>query len=52
MKAVALEIRDEGTFIAAVSLGRKFTGIESELKYFDIACERIATARSKQTMFT
>lgn len=30
------------TGVAAVSLGRKFIGIEIEPKYFDIACRRIA----------
>lgn len=32
------------TGIACVNLGRKFTGIERERKYFDIACERITRA--------
>ena len=32
------------TGVACVQLGRKFTGIERERKYFDIACERIARA--------
>lgn len=29
------------TGVAAVSLGRRFIGIEIEPKYFDIACRRI-----------
>ena len=32
------------TGVACVQLGRKFTGIERERKYFDIACERIDNA--------
>ena len=32
------------TGVACVQLGRKFTGIEIERKYFDIACERIERA--------
>ena len=35
------------TGVAAVQLGRKFTGIERERKYFDIACERIARAQAQ-----
>ena len=35
------------TGVAAVSLGRKFTGIEIEPKYFDIACWRIADELSR-----
>ena len=30
------------TGVAAVRLGRKFIGIETERKYFDIACKRIS----------
>ena len=30
------------TGVAAVSLGRKFIGIEIDDKYFDIACRRIS----------
>ena len=33
------------TGVACVQLGRTFTGIERERKYFDIACERIETAQ-------
>jgi len=32
------------TGVACVQLGRKFTGIERERKYFEIACERIDNA--------
>jgi DNA modification methylase len=32
------------TGVAAVKLGRKFTGIEIDPKYFDVACRRIADA--------
>lgn len=36
---------------AAVSLGRKFIGIEIEQKYFDTACRRIADALARPTLF-
>jgi len=39
------------TGVAAVKLGRKFIGIEIELKYFDIACRRITDALSRPDMF-
>ena len=39
------------TGVAAVSLGRKFIGIEIEPKYFDIACRRIAKELSQPRMF-
>ncbi len=35
------------TGVAAVQLGRTFTGIERERKYFDIACERISRAQAQ-----
>jgi site-specific DNA-methyltransferase (adenine-specific) len=35
------------TGVACVQLGRKFTGIERERKYFDIACERIERAQAQ-----
>ena len=35
------------TGVAAVKLGRKFTGIERDRKYFDIACERIRRAQAQ-----
>ena len=37
--------------VAAVNLGRKFTGIEVEPKYFDIACRRIADALARPDLF-
>lgn len=39
------------TGVAAVKLGRKFTGIELEPKYFDIACRRISEALKQPDMF-
>ncbi len=39
------------TGVAAVQLGRKFIGIEIELKYFDIACRRISEALRQGDMF-
>jgi site-specific DNA-methyltransferase (adenine-specific) len=39
------------TGVAAIQLGRKFTGIERERKYFDIACERISRAQAQGKMF-
>ncbi len=39
------------TGVAAVSLGRHFTGIEIEPKYFDIACRRISEALKQQDLF-
>lgn len=39
------------TGVAAVKLGRKFTGIEIEPKYFDIACRRISDALARPDMF-
>lgn len=39
------------TGVAAVSLGRRFTGIESERRYFDIACERVAAKASQRHLF-
>ena len=35
---------------ACAAHGRKFTGIERERKYFDIACERIARAQAQGTL--
>ena len=40
------------TGIAAIQLGRKFTGIELERKYFDIACKRIEDAYRQGDMFS
>ena len=39
------------TGFACVNLGRKFTGIEKEQKYFDIACKRIEDAYRQQRLF-
>ena len=39
------------TGVSAVSLGRKFTGIEIEPKYFDIACRRISDALKRPDLF-
>jgi len=39
------------TGVAAVKLGRRFTGIEIEPKYFDIACRRIQAALDAPDMF-
>jgi len=39
------------TGVAAVKLGRKFTGVEIEPKYFDIACRRISEALKQPDFF-
>ena len=39
------------TGVAAVKLGLKFTGIETEAKYFDIACRRVTQALLQPDMF-
>jgi site-specific DNA-methyltransferase (adenine-specific) len=39
------------TGVAAVKLGRKFIGIETEPKYFDTACARIEKATRQQDLF-
>ena len=39
------------TGVACAQLGRKFTGIEREQKYFDIACERISRAQAQGKLF-
>jgi site-specific DNA-methyltransferase (adenine-specific) len=39
------------TGVAAVKLGRKFTGIEIDPGYFDIACRRIEAALKEPDMF-
>ena len=38
------------TGVAAVKMGRKFTGIEISEKYFDIACKRIDEALRQPDM--
>lgn len=37
--------------VAAVRMGRIFTGIERERRYFDICCERIARAQNQYDLF-
>lgn len=39
------------TGVAAIQLGRKFTGIEREPKYFDVACKRIEQAYAQGQLF-
>lgn len=39
------------TGVAAVSLGRKFIGIERDIKWFDLACRRIQAALDAPDMF-
>ena len=39
------------TGVAAIQLGRFFIGIERELKYFDIACQRIEQAVAQGQLF-
>lgn len=39
------------TGVAAVKMGKIFTGIEREPKYFDIACRRIEEATKQQDVF-
>ncbi len=39
------------TAIAALECGFRFVGIEYELEYFEIACERIENAQRQQRMF-
>jgi site-specific DNA-methyltransferase (adenine-specific)/modification methylase len=39
------------TGVACANMGRQFTGIEREVKYFDIACKRIDDAYRQQRMF-
>lgn len=39
------------TGVACVKSGRKFTGIEIESKWFDIACERIEKANKQGSLF-
>ncbi|WP_155634593.1 DNA methyltransferase [Burkholderia anthina] len=40
------------TGVAAIRAGRKFTGIEIEQKYFEIACRRIEDAQRQESLFT
>ena len=39
------------TGVACKQLGKAFTGIERERRYFDIACQRIARAQAQGQMF-
>lgn len=39
------------TGVAAVKMGRKFTGVEINEKYFDISCRRIEEALAQPDMF-
>jgi DNA modification methylase len=39
------------TGVACAQLGKAFTGIERERRYFDIACERIARAQAQGVLF-
>jgi site-specific DNA-methyltransferase (adenine-specific)/modification methylase len=39
------------TGVAAIQMGRKFIGIERELSYFEIACERIEQATKQSSLF-
>lgn len=39
------------TGVACMNLGRKFIGIEREVKYFDIACRRIEDAQRQVRLF-
>ena len=39
------------TGVAAVKMGKTFTGIERERKYFDIACRRIEDAQRQDALF-
>ena len=40
------------TGVAAVQMGRKFTGIEKDSGYFEIACQRIEQAYAQGQLFT
>jgi site-specific DNA-methyltransferase (adenine-specific)/modification methylase len=39
------------TGVACAQMGKAFTGIERERKYFDAACERIARAQAQERLF-
>ena len=39
------------TGVACAQMGKRFTGIEKDRKYFDIACERIENAQRQGQMF-
>lgn len=40
------------TGVAAMQMGRAFTGIELNAAYFDIACQRIENAQRQVRMFS
>lgn len=40
------------TGVSCLNMGRKFIGIEREIKYFDIACKRIEQAYKQPRMFS
>lgn len=39
------------TGVACMNLGRRFTGIEIEPKYFDMACERLENSQRQEALF-
>lgn len=39
------------TGVATMNMGRKYLGIERDLRYFDMACERIAAAQAQGRLF-
>lgn len=39
------------TAVAAINLGRRFAGVESDLKFFDIACSRVQATLAAPNMF-
>lgn len=39
------------TGVAAARLGRRFIGIEKDRDYFDIACDRMNTAKAQERLF-
>lgn len=39
------------TGCAAVSMGKRFTGIEIQPEYFDLACERLENAQRQESLF-
>ena len=39
------------TGVACAQLGKAFTGIERERKYFEIACKRIEDSYRQETLF-
>jgi site-specific DNA-methyltransferase (adenine-specific) len=39
------------TGVACMQLGKRFTGVEIDPKYFDVACERIENAQRQERLF-